>query len=203
MIYLVKSKLHGMILASLFAALMGIGANITSLLPFFVIAGVPITFQPVVSLLAGTLLGKKYGTLAMALYLFIGLAGIPVFARFSGGISAILSPTFGFLLAFILVAWIAGVITEKSKSFRSILVASLIGTVVVYIIGTNWLYLAYKFWFDAPEGFSYEMAWTIMMVPLPKDIALSILSTMISYKVLRAFPTMEHSSTTIKHEVIR
>ena len=199
---LVKSRLHGMILASLFAALMGIGANITSLLPFFVIAGVPITFQPVVSLLAGTLLGKKYGPLAMTIYLFIGLAGIPVFARFSGGISAILSPTFGFLLAFIFVAWVAGVVTEKSKSFKMLLVASLIGTVIVYIIGTNWMYLAYSFWFDAPDGFSYKMAWTIMMVPLPKDIALSVLSAMISYKVLRAFPAKIQSNSTIKHEVI-
>ena len=199
---MVKSRLHGMILASLFAALMGIGANITSLLPFFVIAGVPITFQPVVSLLAGTLLGKKYGPLAMTIYLLIGLAGIPVFARFSGGISSILSPTFGFLLAFIFVAWVAGVVTEKSKSFRMLLVASLIGTVIVYIIGTNWLYLAYSFWFDAPAGFSYKMAWTIMMVPLPKDIALSVLSAMISYKVLRAFPAKIQSNSTIKNEVI-
>ncbi|SES36956.1 biotin transporter BioY [Psychrobacillus sp. OK032] len=199
---MVKSRLHGMILASLFAALMGIGANITSLLPFFVIAGVPITFQPVVSLLAGTLLGKKYGPLAMTIYLFIGLAGIPVFARFSGGISAILSPTFGFLLAFIFVAWVAGVVTEKSKSFKMLLVASLIGTVIVYIIGTNWMYLAYSFWFAAPEGFSYKMGWTIMMVPLPKDIALSVLSAMISYKVLRAFPAKTQSSSTIKNEVI-
>jgi biotin transport system substrate-specific component len=191
-----------MILASLFAALMGIGANITSLLPFFVIAGVPITFQPVVSLLAGTLLGKKYGPLAMTIYLFIGLAGIPVFARFSGGISSILNPTFGFLLAFIFVAWVAGVVTEKSKSFKMLLVASFIGTVIVYIIGTNWMYFAYSFWFDAPEGFSYKMAWTIMMVPLPKDIALSVLSAMISYKVLRAFPAKTESNSTIKNEVI-
>ena len=199
---LVKSRLHGMILASLFAALMGIGANITSLLPFFVIAGVPITFQPVVSLLAGTLLGKKYGPLAMTIYLFIGLAGIPVFARFSGGIGSILNPTFGFLLAFIFVAWVAGVVTEKSKSFKMLLFASFIGTVIVYIIGTNWMYLAYSFWFNAPEGFSYKMAWTIMMVPLPKDIALSVLSAMISYKVLRAFPTKTESNSTIKNEVI-
>ncbi|TQR21840.1 biotin transporter BioY [Psychrobacillus vulpis] len=191
-----------MILASLFAALMGIGANITSLLPFFVIAGVPITFQPVVSLLAGTLLGKKYGPLAMTIYLFIGLAGIPVFARFSGGISSVLSPTFGFLLAFIFVAWIAGVISEKSKSFKGLLIASFIGTVIVYLIGTNWMYLAYQFWFDAPEGFNYKMAWTFMLVPLPKDIALSVLSAMISYKVLRAFPEKEQGKTTIKHEVI-
>lgn len=199
---MVKSRLHGMILASLFAALMGIGANITSLLPFFVIAGVPITFQPVVSLLAGTLLGRKYGPLAMTIYLFIGLAGIPVFARFSGGISSILSPTFGFLLAFIFVAWVAGVVTEKSKSFKMLLVASFIGTIIVYIIGTNWMYLAYTFWFNAPEGFSYKMAWTIMMVPLPKDIALSILSAIISYKVLQAFPVRQQADTTIKHEVI-
>ncbi|WP_375220233.1 biotin transporter BioY [Psychrobacillus sp. PGGUH221] len=197
---MVKSRLHGMILASLFAALMGIGANITSILPFFIIAGVPITFQPVVSLLAGALLGKKYGPLSMIIYLFIGLAGIPVFARFSGGISAILSPTFGFLLAFILVAWVTGVMVEKSKSFRMLLISSFVGTVIIYLIGTNWMYIAYKFWFAAPTGFDYQMAWTFMLVPLPKDLALSVLSAMISYKVLRAFPA--HTQTNLKHEVI-
>ncbi|MEI4770126.1 biotin transporter BioY [Psychrobacillus sp. FJAT-51614] len=189
-----------MILASLFAALMGIGANITSILPFFIIAGVPITFQPVVSLLAGALLGKKYGPLSMIIYLFIGLAGIPVFARFSGGISAILSPTFGFLLAFILVAWVTGVMVEKSKSFRMLLISSFVGTIIIYLIGTNWMYIAYKLWFAAPTDFDYQMAWTIMLVPLPKDLALSVLSAMISYKVLRAFPA--NTQTNLKHEVI-
>lgn len=49
--------------------------------------------------------------------MLIGLAGAPVFARFGGGFGQILSPTFGFILTFILVAFIAGLIIEK-KALR-------------------------------------------------------------------------------------
>ncbi|MEW9502117.1 biotin transporter BioY [Jeotgalibacillus marinus] len=185
---MVKSPLHGMILASLFAALMAIGANITSIVPILVIGNVPITLQTVVCLLAGILLGKKWGPIAMIIYLMVGLAGMPVFAQMSGGVGTIISPTFGFLLSYIVVAWVTGLITEKKKTFMILLIASLIGTVINYGIGTNWMYIAYKLWFSAPDGFTYTMAWIWMLPPLPKDIVLTFVAATVSYKVLQAFP---------------
>ncbi|KIL49979.1 biotin transporter BioY [Jeotgalibacillus soli] len=198
---MVKSPIHGMVLASMFAALMAIGANIISIIPFFVIGGVPITLQTIVCILAGLLLGKKWGPIAMVIYLMIGIAGMPVFAQWFGGIGIIIRPTFGFLLSYILVAWVVGIVTEKNNSFAMLLAASFIGTAINYGVGTNWMYMAYKLWFSAPEGFTYGMAWMWMLAPLPKDIVLAVVAASVSYKVLQVFPETRRKNPTLKNEV--
>ena len=173
-----KNKLQTleMVYISMFAALMMIGANITSIVPFMVIGGVPITLQLFFSVLSGAFLGSRLGAISMAVYAFIGLVGAPVFARFSGGIGEILSPTFGFILSFILTAFITGAIIEKNKGIHIYISAALVGTIVSYLFGTNWMYAAYKLWFAAPEAFSYKVAWIWMAVPFVKDVPVSSIS---------------------------
>ena len=78
-----------LVYSGMFAALMMIGANITAFAPFLVIGGVPITLQTFFAILAGLILGSRRGALAMTVYMFIGLAGAPVFAKFSGGFGSI------------------------------------------------------------------------------------------------------------------
>ncbi|MFD2954782.1 hypothetical protein, partial [Klebsiella pneumoniae] len=51
---------------------------------------------------------------------------------------------------------------------------------------TNWMYAAYLFWFDAPEGFTYGLAWAWMMVPLPKDIILSIGAGLFAFRLRKS-----------------
>ena len=150
-----KNKLGtlDMVYAGMFSALMMIGANITSMVPFMVIGGVPITLQTFFALLAGALLGSRLGAISMMVYAFVGLAGAPVFARFQGGIGQILDPTFGFILSFILVAYITGKIIEKNSKIHFYVIAALVGTAVNYLFGTNWMYFAYKLWSAAPEFF--------------------------------------------------
>ena len=92
---------------AMFAALMAIGANIAS---FLVIGGVPITLQTFFAILAGILLGSRIGAISMIVYAFIGLAGVPVFAKFSGGMDTLISPTFGFILSYIFAAFVVGLI---------------------------------------------------------------------------------------------
>ncbi|WP_461202595.1 biotin transporter BioY [Anoxybacillus sp. TBDG-1] len=173
---------------AMFAALMGIGANITSWAPFLVIGGVPITLQTFFCVLAGAILGAKRSAIAMTVYMLIGLFGAPVFARFSGGFSTVISPTFGFILSFILAAYVTGLLIEKSKnhSIARFIIATIIGMVINYVVGTNWMYMAFKLWAEAPEGFSYTMAWSWMLVPLPKDIILSIVAGVIAPRIYRA-----------------
>ena len=168
---------------SLFATLMMIGANITSFVPFLVVGGVPITLQTFFAVLAGTFLGKRKGAIAMVVYILIGLVGAPVFARFQGGPSAILSPNFGFLLSFIGTAYIAGYIIEKKSTLKAFIVAALVSTLFNYIFGTNWMYMAYKLWFAQPEGFSYSLVWLWMAVPFPKDIALAIVAGSFAHRM--------------------
>ena len=174
------SRTLQLVQTAMFAALMMIGANIAT---FLVIGGVPITLQTFFAILAGLLLGKRTGAIAMLVYALIGLAGLPVFAKFSGGFDTILSPTFGFIVSFIFVAYIAGLIVEKFPTKVGFVVAALVGTAVNYLFGTNWMYAAYKLWFEAPEGFSYQMAWAWMAVPLPKDLLLAVLAGLFGYRL--------------------
>ncbi|MFY0520739.1 biotin transporter BioY [Lysinibacillus sp. UGB7] len=167
----------------LFSTLMMIGANITSFAPFMVVGSVPITLQTFFAILAGLILGSRKGALACTVYMCIGLAGAPVFARFGGGFGQILSPTFGFIVTFILAAFIAGLIIEKSATKKSYVIAALSAMTINYLLGTNWMYFAYKLWASAPEGFTYKMAWLWMMPPLPKDIILAVFAGIFAYRV--------------------
>lgn len=184
-------KTIDLVYCGLFATLMMIGANITSFAPFLTVGGVPITLQTFFAVLAGLVLGKKRGAIACTVYMLIGLAGAPVFAKFSGGFSAILSPTFGFIATFILIAYVAGVIVEKYQTRIAFIVAALVATVLNYILGTNWMYGAYKLWASAPDEFSYGMAWLWMIPPMPKDFVLAIFAGIFAYrlqKVLKILP---------------
>ncbi|WP_019415825.1 biotin transporter BioY [Paenisporosarcina sp. TG20] len=174
------SRTLQLVQTAMFAALMMVGANISS---FLIVGGVPITLQTFFAILAGLLLGKRHGAIAMIVYALIGLAGLPVFARFSGGVDTILSPTFGFIISFIFVAYIAGYIVEKYPKKVGFVVAALAGTAFNYLFGTNWMYAAYKLWFAAPDAFSYKMAWAWMAVPLPKDLLLAVLAGLFGYRL--------------------
>ncbi|WP_341202006.1 biotin transporter BioY [Planomicrobium okeanokoites] len=165
---------------SMFSALMAIGANLTS---FLIIGGVPITLQTFFAILAGLLLGSKLGAASMVVYAFIGLAGVPVFAKFSGGMDTIISPTFGFIVSFILLAYVVGLIAEKFPTRKGFVAAALAGLAINYLFGTNWMYAAYKLWFAAPEGFTYMMAWAWMVPPLPKDLILAVLAGFFGFRL--------------------
>lgn len=185
-----KSRMStlSLVYCGMFASLMMIGANITAFAPFLVVGSVPITLQTFFAVLSGLLLGSRLGAIAMTVYMFIGLAGAPVFAKFSGGFGSVISPTFGFIVSFIFVAYIAGKIVERNNKLHSYIIASLVAMVVNYVFGTNWMYVAYKLWAAAPDIFTYKVAWVWMMPPLPKDILLSVLAGIFGhrmYKVLK------------------
>jgi biotin transport system substrate-specific component len=106
-------------------------------LPF---TGVPITFATLVICLSALLLGMKAGTLSCAIYLLIGLTGVPVFSGFTGGLGKIGGPTGGYLMAFLLLAAICGFAAERWPGRRvPYLIGMIIGMAVTYAIGTVWL----------------------------------------------------------------
>jgi biotin transport system substrate-specific component len=173
-------------LAGMFVALMAIGANITSIAPFMVVGGVPITLQTFFAILAGVVLGSRLGAISMSVYALVGLVGVPVFAKFGGGFASIISPTFGFVVSFVFVAFATGFIIEKTKKTVGVFIfAALVGMAINYVFGTNWMYGAYKLWAAAPEGFTYKLAWLWMVVPLPKDIILAVLAGIMGHRLER------------------
>ncbi len=194
-----KSKVNvlSLVHCGMFASLMMIGANITSFVPFLVVGGVPITLQTFFAILAGLILGSRLGAISMVVYMFVGLAGAPVFAKFTGGFGAILSPTFGFIISFIFVAYIAGKIVERKGTLNYFIFAALFATTVNYLFGTNWMYFAYKFWAAAPDVFTYKLAWIWMLPPLPKDILLAVLAGMFGHRMFKVLKVRQ------KHEYLR
>ncbi|MCM3766773.1 biotin transporter BioY [Neobacillus niacini] len=170
-------------LVGMFVALMAVGANITAIAPFLVVGGVPITLQTFFAILAGLILGSRLGTVAMIVYTLVGMVGVPVFAGFFGGFGIIVRPTFGFIISYILMTFIIGKIVEKYKSLPAFITAALIGMVINYLFGTNWMYYAYKLWAAAPDGFTYKMAWLWMVPPLPKDVILAVFAGILAFRL--------------------
>ncbi|MBA3338170.1 MAG: biotin transporter BioY, partial [Geodermatophilaceae bacterium] len=97
---------------------------------------VPLTMQPFVVLLAGLLLGPVDGALAMLVYLAAGAAGLPVFAPIGApGISRLLGPTGGYLLAYPVAAAVAGRLGAGQCSFVTRALAAAAGILVLYAGG--------------------------------------------------------------------
>lgn len=123
----------------------------------------------------------------MTAYVFVGLAGIPVFAGFKGGLSSVLSSTFGFVISFIFVAYAAGKCLQKENPSKwAYISAGLLSLFLNYMIGTNFMYFALTFWLDAPKGFSYAVAWSWMAAYLPLDLIVTTLSLALVPKLRKA-----------------
>ncbi|MCM3440065.1 biotin transporter BioY [Metabacillus halosaccharovorans] len=178
-----KLTTYDISLVGMFAALMAIGANITSWAPFLQVAGVPLSMQPFFCILAGLLLGSRLGALSMIIYALVGIAGAPVFAQFSGGISVIFQSTGGFILSYIVAAYAAGKILEvnKEKKLTVFMAASFVGIVLIYIGGTTYMWLALNVWLNAPM--SYGAAWGVMAWFIVKDVAFTVLGALLAPRI--------------------
>lgn len=130
-----QTRLRMMIVSAMFAAIIGILAQMYIPLPL-----VPITGQTLAIGLAATILGSRYGTFSVLLYLFIGAVGVPVFAEASGGVHHFLGTTGGFLVGFVPAAFIIGYYLEKT-SFTVVqaLIANITGMLITLAFGTAWL----------------------------------------------------------------
>lgn len=136
-------KTREITLVALSVALMTICSYIT--LP---IGPVPITMQTVGLFMIPMLFGPKIGVLSILSYILLGLMGVPVFAGGSGGLSKIFSPTFGFLLSYVPVAYFVGK-NNDSKGFKMWIVYSL-STSLIYLVGAGYFYLYMNYYNNAP-----------------------------------------------------
>jgi biotin transport system substrate-specific component len=130
-------QLRSMVLASLLAALTAAGAYIQVPL-----GPVPLVMQNLFVLLAGLLLGWRWAMASMAVYLLVGVMGIPVFAGGKGGIATLLGPTGGYLVGFMAAATLAGWITSRRAGRLSRDIAAVVlGSMTIYALGVPWLKL--------------------------------------------------------------
>ena len=102
---------------------------------------IPLSLASFAIYLTGAVSGKKRGTIAAALYLLIGIAGVPVFSGFSGGFQKLAGVTGGYLIGYLPCAFLSGLGTEEAekRGRRWILPAMMAaGTAALYLLGTAW-----------------------------------------------------------------
>jgi biotin transport system substrate-specific component len=87
------NDLKRMVFAALFASLTAVGAYMKIPLP---LTPVPVTMQVFFVLLAGCMLGSRWGTISMIVYLLLGIVGFPVFAGGASGLGVLFGPTGGY-----------------------------------------------------------------------------------------------------------
>lgn len=128
-------KTKNVIICAFFAAILCITA------PFAVVIGpVPVTFVLFSLALTAFVAGSKRGAQATLIYILIGLAGLPVFSGFKGGLGAIMSPTGGFVFSYIFVVLILGCCKKTKKTAVNILLC-MSALLVCYFFGTIWYML--------------------------------------------------------------
>ena len=165
------------------------------------IGPVPISVGVLVLFLTVYILGTKYATIACTLYLILGFAGLPVFTMFQGGPEKLADPTGGYLIGYIPMVLIAGMVIDltnkrrnntyitdandvlddnnsrskktklKSVALRAIIQAS--GMLVAVVV----LYIFGTAWFVISTGTPIGAALTMCVIPfIPADIAKIIIA---------------------------
>lgn len=117
------------------AAFVAVAAQIAIPLPF---TPVPLTLQTFAVLLTGAALGSLRGVLAMTVYALVGMAGAPIYSQGASGFGG---ATFGYIIGFILAAFIVGRLAEYGASTTALRTAGLmvIGNIAIYAVGVAWL----------------------------------------------------------------
>lgn len=178
-----RIKSRDMVLIALFASLTAVGAFIR--IP---IGPAPISLQNFFSLMAGALLGARSGALSQGVYVGMGLVGVPIFTS-GGGPSYLLSPTFGFLIGFVVCAWTVGKWMEgRDYSILNFFIGSTVGSILVYAIGVPWMYLVLTRISGVEMGFLRALkVGCLVFIPgdLIKIIAVSWLASKITPRISR------------------
>ncbi|MDR2833439.1 MAG: biotin transporter BioY [Streptococcaceae bacterium] len=172
-----NNKLFQMILASLFAAIIGILAQIS--VP---IGTVPLTLQSVAVFLTAIILGKKWGTISVSLYVLMGAIGLPVYAGGNSGFAALFGPTGGYIISFILTAFICAFIHELGRGkLAFIVLGNFVGSLLLLTLGTLWLKVALNLSFEAAflAGFAPFIISNILQI---------VLASLVSFGVLKRLP---------------
>jgi biotin transport system substrate-specific component len=168
-----SNQLRMTVFASLFAALVAVGAFIS--IP---IGPVPIVLQNFFVLVAALLLGPRWGTTAVAVYLLSGICGLPVFAGGTAGIGRILGPTGGYLLGYLPAVFAAAWISRKGGGRIGMDIAAMVcGSLLVYSCGVPWLKMV--------TGMPFSKALAVGMVPFLIGDALKIAAAVPVVKALR------------------
>ena len=159
-----------------------ITAVICILAPFAIpipVSPVPISLTNLVIYIAVFILSWNDALFSYIIYLLLGIAGLPVFSGFTGGVGKLAGPTGGYLIGFIFLALISGLFVDKFPKNRILaVVGMIIGMAVTYIFGTEWLAIQLKM--------SFVAALSVGVIPYLAGDAAKIIIAIIVGPVLRS-----------------
>lgn len=163
-----RSKTFDMVYIGLFAVLMAICSWIS--IPTMV----PFTLQTFGVFLAVGVLGGKRGSMAVLVYILLGIVGIPVFAGFTGGIGIILGNTGGYIIGFIfsaLLMW--GMEKALGKKTWVLALSMVLGLLVCYAFGTVWFMIVYAKNAGA-VGLATVLSWCVIPFIIPDIVKIGL-----------------------------
>lgn len=163
-----NSKVYSMALIALFAAVTAVFSQI--IIP---IGPVPINLALLAVFTCGCALGWKNGTISIAIYVLLGVVGVPVFTGFQGGLAKVAGPTGGYIVGYLFAVFIIGLMCDKlGRKVWVMAVAIILGTIVCYAFGTAW------FVFSMEQGI-WESLMLCVFPFLPGDIAKTVVTILI------------------------
>lgn len=144
------------------------------------IGAVPISLATFVLYLMVYILGTTGASVSTLVYLLLGLVGLPVFSGYSGGFAKLAGPTGGYLVGYIFIALIGGIILKRSHANTVISALGLVlGTAVLYVFGTAWFVIL----MDVTVGY----ALTVCVLPfILIDLGKIVVATLIGKPVRSA-----------------
>ncbi|MGQ9368242.1 biotin transporter BioY [Azospirillum sp. ST 5-10] len=171
-----------MVLCALFAAVVA-ALGLVPPIPLGFLP-VPITAQTLGVMLAGAVIGPRRAAIAMALFILLLAAGLPLLAGGRGGVGAVFGPTGGFLLAWpagaFVVGWLAERLGAGARPLPLFLCCAVGGIAVVYAGGIAWLALV--------TGVPWEKAATGTLAFLPGDLIKAGAATAVAATLRRVRP---------------
>jgi biotin transport system substrate-specific component len=168
-----KASTRGMVYAALFGALTAAGAFIVIPLP-----PVPITAQTFFLNVSSILLGGPLGAASQFIYVMLGIVGMPVFAGGKAGLGVLFGPTGGYLLGFIIAAFVIGIVNRIRKEAGIFwhIFSMFIGMLIIYFLGSIQLSLVAKM--------NFNKALAVGVLPfIPGDIIKIILAAIVSLRL--------------------
>ena len=146
-------KIRRITLCALFAALLAVFSPLT--IP---LGPIPVTLSTFFLFLSGLLLGPVDGMIAVAVYVAVGMLGLPVFSGFRGGYSVLLGPTGGFLLGYFPCVFLSGLGKDRPR-LRPVFL--LLGLLSCYLFGVVWFGVFFG------GGLSYILSVCVLPFLLP------------------------------------
>ncbi|GLI28541.1 biotin transporter BioY [Agromyces rhizosphaerae] len=177
-----RSTVRDLAQIAVFAALIA-GLSLPGAIPIGSL-GVPITLQTLGVMLAGAILGPRKGTLAVTTYVVLALIGLPILPGGRGGLGVFVGPTGGYLLGFILGAFVIGWCTARLlpryRILPALLVTAIGGIVAIYLIGIPWTAVS--------VGIPLDVAALGALAFIPGDLIKVVATVLVAAAVHRAWP---------------